>query len=130
MILVKLLFALFLNSFKYPGAEFSKAAKVLADMDIRSLHGIYLGLCRTTATADNSTGMAHASARGCRQAGYKTDYRLGNVICNKGTGLLFCRAAYLTNHHDGTCFRVILKSGQAVNEVGAVDRVSANADAG
>ena len=82
------------------------------------------------AAADNGTSVAHPSSGRGGQSGYETDNWFGYFFCNICSSFFFCCSADLADHDNTSGLRVGLKSGQAVNKVGAVDRVSANPEAG
>ena len=74
--------------------------------------------------------MAHTLAR---RSGYTSDvghYWLGHVGLDVSSSFFFSRTADLTDHHDRFGLRVFLEQLQDVDEVGAWDRVTADADAG
>ena len=80
--------------------------------------------------ADDGAGMSHAPAGGRRQPGDKTDHRFGDLFPDKSGRLFFGVAADFADHDNAAGVGVFLKSVQAVDEVGAVDRVAADADTG
>lgn len=74
--------------------------------------------------------MAHASSRRGREAGDEAHHRLGDLGLDE-FGRFFFRVAADFADHDDTLGGVIgLETLQAVDEVGPVDRVAADADAG
>ncbi|MNV18513.1 hypothetical protein D3C71_1093410 [compost metagenome] len=74
--------------------------------------------------------MAHALARRSSHTSDVGNNRLGHVCLDVGSRFFFSRTADLTDHHDRFGLRVFLEQLQDVDEVGARDRVTADADAG
>ncbi|MND44866.1 hypothetical protein D3C80_357150 [compost metagenome] len=74
--------------------------------------------------------MAHALARRCGNTSDVGNDRLGDVGLDVGRGFFFSRTADLADHDDRFGLRVFLEQLQDVDEVGARDRVTADADAG
>lgn len=91
-----------------------------------------LGSGSTLAARDDGAGMAHASAGRGRGTGDEGDDGLVGVTVGLQplSSILLGRATNLTNHDDTLGLGVIGESLQAVNEVGSVERITANADAG
>ena len=83
------------------------------------------------AAGDDGAGVAHAPAGRRGEAGDEADDGLGELLrADEVGGLLLRRAADLADHDDGLGFLVASEEGQAVDEVGAGDGVTADADAG
>src|SRR5690606_29472918 len=98
--------------------------------DARGFHRRELALRRALAARGDRTGVAHALAGRGRGAGDEADDRLLHVVLDVlGTGFLGV-AADLADHDDAFGLRVFVEQLQAVDEVQAVDRVAADADAG
>ena len=72
--------------------------------------------------------MAHLLAGRCREAGDVGDDGLGDVLGDEVGGALFGVAADLADHDDQLGLRVVLEQGEDVDEVGADDRIAADAD--
>ena len=85
---------------------------------------------RAAAAGDDGAGVAHAAARRRRLAGDEGDDRLVHVVADELRRLLLGRAADLADDDDGVGVGVVLEEAQGVDEVGAVDRIAADADAG
>jgi len=106
----------------------------------RGLHNVHagrgegskLGSRRALAAGDNGTSVAHASARRGSGAGDETHHGLVGVavLSNPVGGVLLGLATDLTNHDNALGLGVVGEALQAVDEVGTVERVTANADAG
>ena len=106
----------------------------------RGLHNVHtgrreggeLGGGRALATGDDGTSVTHASARRGSGAGDETHHRLVGVavLSNPVGGVLLGLATDLTNHDNALGLGVVGEALQAVDEVGAVERISTNADAG
>jgi len=72
--------------------------------------------------------MAHALARGRRDASNKTDDGLFHVGFAPDGGLSFVRSANFANHDDSIGIRVIIEGAHHVDVLQAIDRITANAD--
>jgi len=99
-------------------------------MDTTSLHGIDLSLGRAAAAADDGAGVTHAAPRRGGEPGDKAHHRFGDLLLDKSGRLLLGVPTDLAHHDDAGGGVVGLEGLQAVDEVGAVDRVAADADAG
>src|SRR3989304_2008465 len=94
------------------------------------LHGLELLLCSALSAGDDGASVSHPLALGGGSARDIADHGLGDVLTDELGGLFLGRAAYLAYHDDGAGAGVLLEELQYVDEVGAVHRVSADADAG
>jgi hypothetical protein len=74
--------------------------------------------------------MAHALARRRGGAGDEADHRLLDVLADELAGFFLGAAADLADHDDALGARIVLEQPQAVDEVEALDRIAADADAG
>ena len=63
-------------------------------------------------------------------SGNETDNRFVHLLTNKAGSFLLVGATDLTNHHDRLGVGIVLEGGQTVDEVGAVDRITSDADTG
>ena len=73
--------------------------------------------------------MTHAAAGRSGETGDEADHRfVFHVGLNPGTGIFLGVAADLTDHDHGLGFRISGEGLEAVDEVGAVDRVTADAN--
>src|SRR5580658_4878381 len=104
------------------------------DLDAGRLHGGDLGVGAALAAGDDGAGMAHAPAGRRGAPGDEADYgllpaALGFVL-QKLRGVFFRRAADLADHDE--CFGRFVgqKHFQHFDEVGALDRIAADADRG
>src|SRR5689334_394214 len=104
------------------------------DLDAGRLHGGDLRLGVAFAAGDDRAGMAHAAAGWGGAAGDETDHRLLapalGLVLEELRRVLLGRAADLADHHDRLGGRVGQKHLQHVDEVGALDRIAADADRG
>src|SRR5690606_14237510 len=89
-----------------------------------------LALGRARTAGGDRAGVAHALALGGRGTGDEADHRLGHELGDVLGRFLFGAAADLTDQDDALGLRIVLEQLQRVDEVGAVDRVAADADAG
>ena len=99
-------------------------------MNSCGLQGGHLFRSRAVASGDDCPGMAHAPSWRGGLSGDETDDGLVHVRLGKCGGLLFRVSADFPDHHHRLRVRVILKETEAINEVGAVDGIAADADAG
>src|SRR5262249_4862437 len=74
--------------------------------------------------------MAHALAGRSGLSGDKRCHRLSDVLFDKFRRLLFRAAADLTHHQDRLRSRIILEELQGIDERGAYDWITPEADAG
>lgn len=82
------------------------------------------------ASRNNSSGMAHSSARWCGDTRNEGDNRLLNaVVFEEMCGLLFSLSANLADHNDTLCFLVVEKHVKTVDEIGSVEGIAANSNA-
>lgn len=106
----------------------------LRDAHTGGLHRADLVLSATLAAADDGTSVTHAAARRGSHTGDEADDRLavlaGVVLSEVRRTLLLGAAADLTDHDDTLSLRVLNESLQSVDEVGAVERVTADTDDG
>lgn len=100
--------------------------------DTSGLKGLDLGVGTTLAAGDNGTGVTHTTAGRSRDTGDEADNGLAAVdgveLPQVLGSLLLSGTTNLTNHDDTISLLVLDKDLQAVNEVGAAERVTANAD--
>lgn len=82
------------------------------------------------ATADNGPGVTHPTTGGCTDTGDEADGGLVVLVVGlEEFGRIFLGAtANLTNHDDTLGLRVLEEDAQAVDEVGARERVTTNAN--
>ena len=102
----------------------------LDDVDPGRLHRRHLLRRRALAAGDDGAGVAHAASRRRGAAGDEADDRLLEVGLDALGRVLLGVAADLADHDDGLGLGVVVEQLQHVDEVGAVDRVAADADAG
>ncbi len=74
--------------------------------------------------------MAHSAARRRGEPGDEADHGLGHLGLDELRGRLLGAAANLTDHDDPSGRRILFKRRQAIDKVGAVNRVPTDADAG
>src|SRR4051794_24966193 len=74
--------------------------------------------------------MTHPSAWWGRLAGDEPDNRLLHFLPDESGGFLLIGAADLADHHHGFGCRILLERIETVDEVGAVDRIAADSNAG
>ncbi len=99
-------------------------------MNSGAFHGFNLRFGGATATADNGTGVPHPPPRRSGQSGNESDHRFAHFFRHKCRSLLLGSAADFTDHHDPLSIRILFKGIQAVNEIGADNRITADADTG
>ncbi len=100
-------------------------------MDARTLHRLDLLLGAALAAGDDRARMAHTAARWRGKPGDKAHRGLlGLGLLEEIRGVFLRRAPDLTDHDDGLGLGVLQEHIQAVDEVGAVDRIATDADAG
>jgi hypothetical protein len=102
----------------------------LGDRDAGGAERVELGLGGALAARDDGAGVAHPLARGGGDAGDEADDGLLDVGLDEGGAVFLGRAADLADHDDALGLGVLVEEGEAVDEVGAVDRVAADADGG
>src|SRR5216684_4378326 len=102
----------------------------IGDGDAGALHRLDLVFGRAAAAGDDGAGMAHAPAGRCGGAGDETDHRLLGLAALEELRRLFLgRAADLADHDDRLGLLVLEEEFEAVDEIGAVDGIAADADA-
>mmetsp|Transcript_70042 Transcript_70042/g.200741 ORF Transcript_70042/g.200741 Transcript_70042/m.200741 type:complete len:230 (-) Transcript_70042:437-1126(-) len=103
----------------------------LRDVDAGRLQRLDLVLGTALAACDDGARVAHASAWRRGDAGDEGDHRLvGLVVGLQPLGsVLLGASANLTDHDDTFCRRVVHEALEAIDEVGAVEGVAADADA-
>mmetsp|Transcript_70038 Transcript_70038/g.200722 ORF Transcript_70038/g.200722 Transcript_70038/m.200722 type:complete len:230 (-) Transcript_70038:437-1126(-) len=103
----------------------------LRDVDAGRLQRLDLVLGTALAACDDGARVAHASAWRRGDAGDEGDHRLvGLVVGLQPLGrILLGASANLTYHDDAFCRRVVNEALEAIDEVGAIEGVAANADA-
>src|SRR6185437_9306559 len=92
------------------------------------LEGLELFCGRSRRTRDDRAGVAHAAARWSGLAGDEPDDGLLHVLLDERSRLLLIGPADFAHHRDGLRVRILLERREAVDEVGAVDRIAADAD--
>ncbi|SPO56510.1 exported protein of unknown function [Pseudomonas sp. JV551A1] len=115
----------------------SQLGQGLADVS-QGTHGLHTSVLQggellvrsALAAGDDGASVAHALARRCGNTGDVGNDRLGDVGLDVGSSFFFSRTADLTDHDDRFGLRVFLEQLQDVDEVGARDRVTTDADAG
>mmetsp|Transcript_24059 Transcript_24059/g.67777 ORF Transcript_24059/g.67777 Transcript_24059/m.67777 type:complete len:251 (+) Transcript_24059:301-1053(+) len=100
-------------------------------MDTGSLQCFKLLGGTSYSSGDDGTGMAHAASRRCGHSSDETnDWLVGvSVLLEPFGGFLFGGSANLSDHDDALRLRVVGESLEAINEVGSVERVTADTDA-
>ncbi len=73
--------------------------------------------------------MPHGAAFGCGGSGDKSGDGFLHVLFDVGTGFFFGASADFTDHDDGVGIGIFVEHTDGIGLGGAVDRVSANADA-
>ncbi|EAU64946.1 conserved hypothetical protein [Stigmatella aurantiaca DW4/3-1] len=116
-----------LDRFLKRGAQLGGAG---GHQEARGLHGLDLLRGRALAAGDDGARVAHALARGRGLAGDEARDGLGELARHVLGGILLRRAADLADHDDRVGLGVRVEQLQHVHEVGAVDRVTANAHRG
>lgn len=118
-----------LHGLEHGGAEVSGG---LHNVHAGSREGGELGGSSALAAGDDGASVAHASAGGSGGAGDETHDGLVGVavLSDPVGGVLLGLAADLADHDDALGLGVVGEALQAVNEVGAVERVASDADAG
>ena len=100
-------------------------------MYTRTLQRFNLVLCATFATGDDSAGVAHASPRWSSDTGDESDNRfLGLALLDELCRVFFGRTTDLPDHDNRLGLRIGEKQLEAIDEICAVDRIAADADAG
>src|SRR3954447_1871887 len=82
------------------------------------------------AAADDRAGVAHAASRRCRLSRDERDDRLRHVRFHERGRFFLRRAADLADHDDRFGGVIGLERGQAIDEVGARQRIAADPDRG
>src|SRR5258706_8873258 len=100
------------------------------DLDAAGFHDRELLLRGALAARADGARVAHALARRRGNAGDEADHRLLHVGLDPLRGVLLIGAADLAHHDDCFGLRVVVEHLQHVDVLDAVDRVSADADAG
>src|SRR5690606_26756938 len=108
----------------------AQVARRLDRGDTRLLQRGELAGGGTLAAGGDGAGMAHALAGRSRRAGDEADHRLADMGGDELGRLLLGAAADLADHDDALGLRVVLEQLQGIDEVHALDRVAADADAG
>jgi hypothetical protein len=121
-------FAVVLHGLEHHGAELGGG---LDDVGARGLQGLELGSSGSFAAGYDGTSVTHASSRRSTGTGDETDDRLVAVaeLLEPLGGVLLGLATDLSDHDDALRLRVIGEALQAVDEVGAIERISSDADA-
>ncbi len=122
-------FAVVLHGLEHHGAELGGG---LDDVNTGGLQGLELGRSSSFTTGHNGTSMSHASARRSTGSGDETDNGLVAVteLLEPLGGVFLSLTADLADHDDALRLRVIGEALEAVNEIGAVERISSNTDTG
>lgn len=101
--------------------------------DARPLQRVDLVLGTALAARNDGTSVAHATTRGRSETGDERDHRLGLdalvVLQQVFGGLLLSNSADLADHDDALGLGIAQEDLQAVDEVGAVEGVAADAHA-
>src|SRR5665213_1485837 len=102
------------------------------DRNSSRFHRCGLGTGVTLAAGDNRAGVTHAAPGRCGYPGDKTDRRLlaaalGFVLEELG-GIFLGRTADLADHHDRGGLGVRQEHFKYSDELGALDRIAADAD--
>jgi len=101
------------------------------DLDASGFHGRNFAFRITPAAGNDGTGMTHAAAGRRGAAGNESDHGLlaatFGFIGKELSGVLFGRATNLADHDDRFGRLVGQKHRQHVDELGALDRVAADA---
>src|SRR5262249_41348827 len=101
-------------------------------LDAGRLHPCDLGAGVALAAGDDGTGMAHAAAGRRGAPGDEADHRLPAAalafVDEELRGVLFGRAADLADHDDRLGRLVRQEHREHVDELGALDRIAADAD--
>src|SRR5690606_26600407 len=118
--------ALALEHLNQRGAESGRRVR---DGDASRTHGFHLVFRAALAARDDRAGMTHAAARRGRYTGNEAHNRLLHLgRLQEFRRFLFSRAANLTDHDDRMRIGVAKEHVEAVDEIGAIDRIATNAD--
>src|SRR5262245_1841395 len=98
--------------------------------DAGGFHGGHLLRRGALAAGDDGARVTHAAPGRRGLPADEADDRLRDVRLDEGGGLLLGGAADLPDHHDRGRLGIGLEEPQHVDEVGAVHRIAADADAG
>lgn len=115
---------------QYMGDGLTDVGRILNHVNTGSLHGSDLFLRCAFAAGNDGASVSHASSGRSGSTGNESEYRLGDPLFDHVRRLFFGCAADLTDHHDGVCLFILFKQGQRINEVGAVNGIAADTDAG
>ena len=110
------------------GGDLGGLARAAPDPDALRLERLLLGLGGARGAGDDRAGVAHLLAGRRGEAGDVGDDRLGDVLGDVVGGTLLGVAADLADEHDQLGLGVVLVELEDVDEVGADDRVAADAD--
>src|SRR6185437_9406136 len=121
------------SSLAFHGAQHraAEACRGIGNGDASALHRLDLVAGAALAARDDGAGVTHAPARRRGHSGDEADDRLLDlVVAQEFGGILFRRAADLADHDDALGLLVGEIELEAVYEIGAVDGIAADADAG
>lgn len=106
--------------------------RVVDDLDAVALEASNLRGSITLSTSNDGTGVTHSTARRSSLASDETNNgQVAVVMLRQPLGsLLFSFTADLTNHDNTFSLRIIDELGEHIDEVGTVERITANADNG
>jgi len=95
------------------------------------LHRLDLLLGAPLTAGDDGSGVAHAAARRRGEAGDEADDRLLDTgLLEELGGFFLGSAPDLADHDNGLGLRVAQEEVEAIDEVGTVDRIATDTDAG
>src|SRR5271165_1589023 len=111
-----------------PHQRFTDFGWCLCHVNSGGLHGLDLLLRGSLPAGNDRSGVAHAASRRRSLPGDESDDRLAHILLDEVSRRLLGIAANLADHDDGFRLGVLIEEVNTIHEVGADDRVAANAD--
>src|SRR6185312_2831103 len=119
-----------MSAFEHLHHRAAERRRRLGDGDAGLLHRLDLVARRAAAAGNNGAGMAHAPAGRGGRAGDEAHHRLLDLVAlDEFRRLLLGRATDLADHDDRLGLVVLEEELEAIDEIGAVDGIAADADA-
>ena len=102
------------------------------DLDAHGSHGLHLGLGGALSSGDDGASMTHSTAGRSSTTSDEADDGLVGVavLLQPFSGVFFGSTTDFADHDDTLGFGIVGETLQAVDEVGAVERIATNTDDG